>query len=70
MPTSYQLDKTPAHVIGGWPNGSVAPNKLEVCIDEKSVMECVYRDIELTEIFLVLFSRNIFYFYFIFIFCP
>ena len=42
MPTSYQS--------GSWPNGSVTPNNLEVSIDEKSIMECLYRDIELTEI--------------------
>ena len=50
MPTSYRLGKAPAHVVGGWPNGSVAPNGYEISIDEKSIMECVYRDIELTEI--------------------
>ena len=50
MPTQYQSDNVPAHAISRWLNGSVAPNKLEICIDEKSVMECVYRDIELTEI--------------------
>ena len=42
MPTSYRS--------GSWPNGSVSPNNLEVSIDEKSIMECLYRDIELTEI--------------------
>jgi DNA polymerase III alpha subunit len=50
MPTSYRSGKAPTHVIGGWPNGSVAPNGFEMSIDEKSIMECVYRDIELTEI--------------------
>ena len=50
MPTLYQSDKAPAYVIGGWPNGSVAPNGFEMSIDEKSIMECVYRDIELTKI--------------------
>ena len=49
-PTPYRLGKAPAHVVGGWPNGSVAPNGYEISIDEKSIMECVYRDIELTEI--------------------
>ena len=50
MQTPFLLGKAPAHVIGGWPNGSVSPNKLEISIDEKSIMECVYRDVQLTEI--------------------
>ena len=49
MPTQYLSAKGIPN-SPNWPNGSSTPNGFEMSIDEKSIMECIYRDIELTEI--------------------
>ena len=49
MPTLY-LSAKGIQNSPNWPNGSPTPNGFEMSIDEKSIMECIYRDIELTEI--------------------
>ena len=46
MPTLYPS----ASQLSQYFKGTPVPNELEISIDEKSIMECVYRDIKLTEI--------------------